>query len=48
MLTVREHLPFTLNEQDNMRLVIIHVIKRSITWRRRWSSYINVFVTKLE
>ena len=48
ILTVNEHLPFILNELDNMRLVIIHVMKRSITWRRRWSGYIDVFVVELK
>jgi len=48
ILTAKEHLPFILNKLDNMRLVIIHMMKRSITWRRRWSDYIDIFVTELE
>ena len=31
MLIAREYLPFILNKLDSMRLVIIRVMKRSIT-----------------
>ena len=48
ILTAREHLPFILNKLENIRLVIIHMMKRSITWRRRWSGYVDIFFTKLE
>ena len=41
-LIAMEHLPCILNELDSMRLIIICVMKRSITERRRWSGYIDV------
>ena len=39
---------FILSELANMKPFTIFVMKRCITWRKKWNDYIDVFVAKLE
>ena len=39
---------FILSELASMKPINIFVMKRCITWRKKWNDYIDVFVAKLE
>ena len=37
---------YTLCERVNIKPVIIHVIRRCITLRRKWTDYVGIFITR--